>query len=150
MVADAFLGLHYAFLVFLLLGGFLGRRRWVLRAHVAAAVWGIGILTVGQPCPLTAGERWARRQAGQDPSSRGFIAEHVTGVLYPAGGVHVVQATAAAVVLLSWLVLWGRHAATALPRSSTTHSVTPVTTTLGGTRAQCVVPPDGTDPSSRA
>ena len=121
LVAESFLGLHYAFLVFLLLGGFLGRRRWVLVAHVATVVWGIGILTVGQPCPLTEGERWARRQAGQHPSTRGFIADHVTGVLYPASAVHVVQVGAAVVVLGSWFLMWRRHRVAAPPCSSINH-----------------------------
>ncbi|MBC7680158.1 MAG: DUF2784 family protein [Pseudorhodobacter sp.] len=75
LVAAVLLGLHYGFLVFLLLGGFLGRRRWVLVARVLTVAWGVGILTVGQPCPLTVGERWARRQTGERPSMRGFVAE---------------------------------------------------------------------------
>lgn len=109
VVARALLGLHYLFLVFLLLGGFLAQRRGVLVVHVAAVAWGIGILTVGQPCPLTSAERWARRQAGQHPSTRGFVADHVTGVLYPAGAVHLVQVGAAVVVLGSWALLLRRR-----------------------------------------
>lgn len=108
-VAAVLLGLHYAFLLFLLLGGFLGRRRWVLVAHVATVAWGIGILTIGQPCPLTVGERWARRQAGEHPSTRGFIADHVTGVLYPAGADRGVRAAVAIVVLVSWILLLPRR-----------------------------------------
>lgn len=111
VVADTLLALHYVFLAFLLLGGFVARRRTVLLAHVASVAWGIGILTVGQPCPLTAGERWARRQAGQRPSTRGFVADHVTGVLYPAAAVHVVQALAAGIVLASWVLLARRRQA---------------------------------------
>ena len=111
LVAEALLGLHYVFLAFLLLGGFLARRRSVLVAHVVAVAWGLGILTVGQPCPLTLGERWARRQAGKHPSTRGFIADHVTGVLYPTGAVGVVRAVVAAVVLCSWVVLLRRRVA---------------------------------------
>ena len=60
LVADVLLGLHDSLLVFLLLGGFLGRLRWVLVAHVLTVAWGADILTVGQPRALTVGERWAR------------------------------------------------------------------------------------------
>ena len=40
---------------------------------------------------------------------RGFVADHVSGVLYPVGAVHLVPAAAAAVAVLSWAPNWPRH-----------------------------------------
>ena len=101
VLVELAVGLHYAFLAFLMVGGFLALRwRRLFGLHVGAAIWSAAILAVGQPCPLTALEDWAR---GSD--SGGFIDRHVTGVLYPAEWESAVQVGVAAVVLSSWSLL---------------------------------------------
>ena len=51
-------------------------------------------------------ERWARARAGIAPlPSDGFIAHYITGVLYPADAVGVVEAVVFAVVVVSWALL---------------------------------------------
>lgn len=101
LLVDVAVGLHYSFLAFLVTGGFLSlRRRRLLGLHVGAALWSTAILAIGQPCPLTALEDWARGS-----SSGGFIDRHVTGVLYPAAWETAVQLVVAVVVLTSWALL---------------------------------------------
>ena len=71
-VADLAVVLHFGFLVFLVVGGVVALRwRRVLWVHVGAVAWSLGILTVGQTCPLTALEQWANRRAGGAPYDGG-------------------------------------------------------------------------------
>lgn len=82
LLADATMVVHAGFLVYLVVGGFLAWRwRWAIWPHVAAAAYGLGIVTVGWDCPLTHVENWARARAGLEmlPSS-GFIDHYLTGV----------------------------------------------------------------------
>lgn len=108
---------HFAFLVYLLTGGFVALRRprtiWL---HALAVLWAIGSTTEHWDCPLTSLERWGREKAGMAPlRSDGFIAHYITGVLYPADWVGAVQVALFATVAASWtLVGWqswrtGRH-----------------------------------------
>jgi hypothetical protein len=76
---------HFAFLVYLPLGGFLALRwRRSIWLHVAAVTWALGSVIAHYGCPLTDIERWARSRAGL-PSlgPAGFIDHYVTGVVYP-------------------------------------------------------------------
>ena len=66
--------LHFGFLVFLALGGFLAWRwPWLVVPHVAAVTWGVLSVAAGLLCPLTGWEDWARRRAGEQGLPRGFI-----------------------------------------------------------------------------
>ncbi len=110
--ADAVMIVHFAFLVFLVLGGFLAWR-WprVLIAHLAAAAWGIGIVVFEWLCPLTYVENWFRQAAGQSELSAGFIDTYVTGVIYPGDRITEVRLVVATIVAVSWIglaVLWRR------------------------------------------
>ena len=95
---------HFAFIGYLVVGGFVALR-WprTIFLHMLAVVWGVGSLSMHLPCPLTDLERWARARAGMAPlQSDGFIAHYITGVLYPADAVGVVESVVFAVVIVSW------------------------------------------------
>lgn len=99
-------GVHFGFIAYLVLGGFIACR-WprTIALHAAAALWGLGSVVLGLPCPLTDLERWSRTRAGLPPlPSQGFIAHYITGVLYPAGWESAVQVTVFGVVLASWVL----------------------------------------------
>jgi Protein of Unknown function (DUF2784) len=109
VLADAVVVVHFGFLLFVVLGGFLAWRwEWVLWPHLAAAAWGAAIVLFGFNCPLTALENWLRGQDGRPELTGGFIDTYVQGVLYPARYVAEAQALAAAVVLVSWIGLYVR------------------------------------------
>lgn len=95
---------HFGFLVFLVVGGFLAWRwRCVFWVHLAAAAWGAGTVAFGFPCPLTDLENWGRAEAGQETlASSGFIDHYLTGFVYPAEHLRLIQAMVAVVVVCSW------------------------------------------------
>lgn len=98
---------HFAFIGYLVVGGFMALR-WprTIFLHILAVVWGVGSLSLHLQCPLTDLERWARARAGIAPlPSDGFITHYITGVLYPADAVGVVEAVVLTVVIVSWALL---------------------------------------------
>ncbi len=111
-------GLHFAYLAFVVVGGYLALR-WprLIWVHLAACAWAVAIVAApGLLCPLTAAENWARRHAGMPTDSHGFINQYVQGVLYPARFTPLVQAVIAVLVAVSWVLYLRRrraaHAAT--------------------------------------
>jgi Protein of Unknown function (DUF2784) len=102
---------HFAFLCYLIVGGFIALRwRRTIWLHVPAALWGIAIITARLDCPLTWLERWARAKAEMAPlPPDGFIAHYVIGVLYPASWAGFVPIVVFTLVAVSWvLYLWTR------------------------------------------
>ncbi len=116
LLADLVMVVHFAFLGYLALGGYLA---WwhsqLLAPHVGAATWGAVSATVGLPCPLTGWEDAARRAAGGEGLPGGFIDTYLTGVVYPEEHLRTVQLAVAALVLVSWAGLAVRARATRRP-----------------------------------
>ena len=85
-LADVVLVLHFAFVVFVVLGGLLALR-WPGMAwlHVPAAAWGVAIEFGGWICPLTPLENGLRARAGQAPYMGDFVSRYLMPVLYPEG-----------------------------------------------------------------
>ncbi|WP_431478513.1 DUF2784 domain-containing protein [Massilia eburnea] len=114
--ADALLVLHLAFILFALCGAVLALR-WpsVVRVHLPAAVWAIGIELTGAICPLTYLENALRVRAGQQGYADGFIEHYLLPLIYPAGLTPAVQYVLAGVVLgvnlLLYAWLWRRRGA---------------------------------------
>ncbi|WP_017591260.1 DUF2784 domain-containing protein [Nocardiopsis potens] len=104
LLAEAAMVLHFAFLGYVVAGGFLAWR-WpaALWPHAAAACYGLGIIVIGWDCPLTHVEQWARLRAGESGlPPGGFVDHYLTGVVYPEAHLMEVRLAAAAVVLFSW------------------------------------------------
>lgn len=109
LLAQATMVAHFVFLTYLLVGGFLAwRRRWraSIWLHGAVVAWGVSIVTVGQECPLTHVENWARRAAGGQDLAGGFIDTYLTDVVYPGEYLTETRLVVAAVVLASWIGWW--------------------------------------------
>ncbi|MDI2126496.1 DUF2784 domain-containing protein [Yinghuangia seranimata] len=109
---------HVAFLLYVVLGGFLAwRRPRLIWPHVAAAIWGVLILADAVDCPLTYLETWARERAGMSPlPSTGFIDYYIEGNVYPKAWTPLVQAAVIGCVLFSWTVPARRALTRWLPR----------------------------------
>ena len=76
LAADFVLVVHMGFVVFIVAGGLLvRRRRWVAAPHLASLVYGGVIQLIGFTCPLTPFENDLRRTAGDSGYDGGFV-EH--------------------------------------------------------------------------
>jgi hypothetical protein len=96
-------GLHFGYLVYLLVGGFLAwrwPRSWL--AHLLAAVWAALVVTTAVPCPLTAAQNWLRSRGGLAPVTGGFIGHYVRGVCYPADHETAAQVAVGLLAAVSW------------------------------------------------
>ncbi|MGO1834667.1 MAG: DUF2784 domain-containing protein [Actinomycetaceae bacterium] len=130
LVADVAMGLHFAFLAYLVVGGFLAWRwRRTIWLHLAVAVWGVGSVVIGYDCPLTHAENWGRAHAGgQTLPSTGFIDHYLTGVVYPQDNLVLVQVAVAVIVVISWI----GYLVTGRSRKSTRMRETPASTKEAG------------------
>ncbi|MFC4561371.1 DUF2784 domain-containing protein [Nocardiopsis mangrovi] len=112
-IADAAMTAHFAFLLYVMFGGFLAwRRPAAFWPHLCFAAYALGIVTIGWPCPLTTLENWARVRSGAAPLRAGFIDTYLTGVIYPTDQVLTARFVMAGVVAASWAgaaVLWRRR-----------------------------------------
>ncbi|GAA4905599.1 DUF2784 domain-containing protein [Streptomonospora salina] len=106
LLADAAMLLHFGFLCYVALGGFLVWR-WprAFWPHLAVCAYALGIIDFEWQCPLTGIEHWARERAGLEGlPAEGFIDHYLTGVVYPERYLAEVQFAVGVVVALSWLV----------------------------------------------
>ena len=113
VLADVTVGLHLAFVTFVVLGGLLVLRwpklAWV---HLPVAFYGVLIEWVGWVCPLTPLENWLRGRAGGAGYAGGFVEHYILPLLYPGQLTDAVRLALGGVVVLVnvgvyWLV-WTR------------------------------------------
>jgi len=107
LVADAAMVAHFSFLAYLVVGGFIAWRwPWTIWTHITAALYGLFIVRIGWPCPLSHMENWGRARAGEATlPGTGFIDHYIAGVLYPREHEATVHVLVAVVVLTSWIGL---------------------------------------------
>ena len=125
-LADVVVVVHFAFVVFIAVGGLLAWR-WprLLWLHVPAVIWGLGIVTIGYECPLTPLERYLRRLGGEHVPRAGFIDRYIEGVLYPERYTSLLRALVAVLVLVGWtgaLIRLRRTRSAAGPRQTASSS----------------------------
>ena len=110
VLASTVLVVHFGYLAYVVLGGFLAWRwTWALWPHLAAAAWGLAVVGIPLTCPLTLIEHWARRKAGETGVGRGFIDQYIEGVLYPERYTHLLQVLAGVVVAVSYAGIYLRR-----------------------------------------
>jgi hypothetical protein len=110
LLADVVVVIHIGFVLFVALGGFLAWR-WprVLPAHVAAVVWGVGIIAIGWDCPLTPLEKWLRRLGGEASYEGGFVDRYLENVVYPGELTPHLRVVAAIAIVVAWTGWARRH-----------------------------------------
>ena len=86
LAADLVVLLHFTFVLFVALGGFLvvkwERLAWL---HLPALFWALWIEISGAICPLTPLEQSLRQKAGEASYSGSFITHYLEPILYPVG-----------------------------------------------------------------
>lgn len=104
VLADLVLLVHFAFVIFVILGGFLvARRRSVMPFHLAAVAWAALIEFSGWICPLTPLETRLRARSGGGGYQTDFVAHYILPMLYPEGLTRQSQiALGAAVVIINF------------------------------------------------
>lgn len=101
LLAELVLILHLAFVVFVVIGGFLASRwPWIAWVHVPVAVWGVWIEIANGICPLTPLENWLRTRAGGSGYQGGFVEHYLLAALYPDGLTRTTQFVLAAIVVV--------------------------------------------------
>ena len=96
--------LHFAFILFVVLGGFLVMRwRRVALIHLPAVLWGVLLEVFQWTCPLTSIENSLRRHAYNE----GFIEHYLFRVIYPTRLTRTMEiAIAAFVIVLNAALYW--------------------------------------------
>lgn len=84
-LADLTVVLHFAFALFVVVGGLLVRR-WpaVAWVHLPAAAWGAWVELAGWVCPLTPLENWLRERGGGNVYASSFVERYLLPTLYPS------------------------------------------------------------------
>jgi len=107
--ADLIVILHFGFVLFVLLGGFLlikwPRLMWL---HLPAVAWGAFVEFSGWICPLTPLENWLRAQAGDAGYAGDFIAQCLSAILYPEALTRETQLVLGTLVLAANVAIYGR------------------------------------------
>ncbi|MBW1916744.1 MAG: DUF2784 domain-containing protein [Deltaproteobacteria bacterium] len=107
-LAEVIVIIHLAFVVFVLLGGFLvlksKRAAWL---HLPAVLWAAAVEFTGWVCPLTPLENWLRQQAGGAAYHSGFVAHYLLPCLYPTFLTRHLQILLGCLVLALNLVIYG-------------------------------------------
>jgi hypothetical protein len=101
VLADAVVGMHAAFVVFVVAGGALvwrwPRAAWI---HLPAVAWAASIELLGWICPLTPLENALRSLAYEPGYAGDFVGRYVFPILYPDGLTRDVQIALGLVVLV--------------------------------------------------
>jgi hypothetical protein len=83
-LAAVILALHLLFILWVVFGVAVTRRRPVLRwLHLGCLVWGILIEILPWTCPLTWAENWLETRAGIAPYQGGFLLHYLDALVYP-------------------------------------------------------------------
>lgn len=118
IAADALVVFHFAFILFVALGGLLVIRWRALKwLHLPAALWGLLIELGGWDCPLTRYESLLRAKSGAAGYGGGFIDHYLIRIIYPAGltrGIELMLAVAVVTINIAVYAYVRRH--TAAPR----------------------------------
>jgi hypothetical protein len=83
-LAAVILALHLLFILWVVFGVAVTRRRPVLRwLHLGCLVWGILIEILPWTCPLTWAENWLETRAKIAPYQGGFLLHYLDALVYP-------------------------------------------------------------------
>jgi len=108
LYADLILIIHLAFIIFVMLGGFLVLRRpRLMWLHLPAVVWGALIEFLGVFCPLTPLETTLRELGGGIGYKGDFIEHYITAVIYPSGLTRGIQIALGIAALLLNMAIYG-------------------------------------------
>ena len=110
LVAANVVVLHLAYLVYMVLGGFLALRRFAwIWPHMASTAYSIYVTTTSFTCPVTTLEKWLLEKGGRTPYEGSFIARYLRGVLYPEQYETAVWVSCMVVAVGSYVIVLSRR-----------------------------------------
>lgn len=84
LLADTIVIIHFLFIIFVVIGGFLViRRPKIAFVHLPAAMWGVAVEFFGWICPLTPLENHFRFLDGKGSYDGDFIEKYLLPLIYP-------------------------------------------------------------------
>lgn len=108
ILADIVVLIHFAFILFVVAGGFLVLRwRRISWIHIPAAVWGTLIEFAGWICPLTPLENQLRAEAGATGYESSFVEHYILPIIYPDALTRNIQILFGLIVLMINLSIYG-------------------------------------------
>ncbi|HJX11184.1 MAG TPA: DUF2784 domain-containing protein [Candidatus Binatia bacterium] len=108
LLADLVVLVHFAFVLFVIFGGFwVARQRRVMPFHLAAAIWAAFIEFSGWICPLTPLENQLRQKSGSKGYQTDFVVHYILPILYPEGLTRETQIALGTVVIVINLGIYG-------------------------------------------
>lgn len=108
ILANCVLVLHFAFISFVVVGGFLALKwRRLVWLHLPCAAWGALIEFTGWICPLTPIEISLRRAGGAAGYRGGFVDHYLLSIIYPHGLTRGIQIIIGIAVIVINLVAYG-------------------------------------------
>jgi hypothetical protein len=108
LLAELVVVIHFGFVVFVVLGGFLiFHWRKVLWLHVPAVLWSAWIELSGRICPLTPLENWFWIKGGQSAYPDDFVGNYILPLIYPESLTRVIQIVLAAIVIFVNVLVYG-------------------------------------------
>jgi hypothetical protein len=108
LAAETLVAVHFGFVMFVVLGGFLAWRwRTLIWVHTPVALYGASIEFIGWTCPLTPLENHFRRMAGESGYEGGFIQHYLIPLLYPVDYTMGLRVTLGLLVVALNVVAYG-------------------------------------------
>jgi hypothetical protein len=108
LAADAVVLVHLLWILFIMLGAWIGRRvPWVKWVHVGALGFSVLLQVRGWLCPLTFLEHWLRTRSGPGQDYPGdFIAHYAERLVYLDVSRDAVLAATAVIIIGSLWAYW--------------------------------------------
>jgi hypothetical protein len=99
---------HLLFILFVVVGGFIARRRrWLSIIHLTAVAWAIyAEVASGVVCPLTTLENYFAYRAGLSTYQEDFVTRYLVPVIYQYGVAPAFQYALVAIVLVLNIVAY--------------------------------------------
>jgi hypothetical protein len=103
VLADVVMIVHGALLLFFAIGAFLAWR-WpkLIWVHLGIVVWNLVIVLVDFGCPVTATEKFFRREGGESVYAGGYIQHYLNGRLWPDGATPVAEKVGFVLVVIGY------------------------------------------------
>jgi hypothetical protein len=111
-LADVVMVAHGTLLLFFVVGAFLAWR-WpkLIWFHLGIVVWNLVIVLVDFGCPVTATEKFFRREGGESVYPGGYIQHYLNGHLWPDGATPIAEKVGFGLVVTGYagfFVVWRR------------------------------------------